>query len=86
MQAYILKYALTKGILYTEDAELAEWDGFITVNGKLYNRSEYATDPYEARVRADALRQSNIEKHKRAIDKLKTIDFYHIKSYNKAKL
>lgn len=87
MKAYIIKYALTKGIYETNDAEPGPYDGMITVNGKTtYNRSEWASSPHEARIRAEQMKQGKIDALEKRIDKLKTRDFVSIHDYKRLKV
>lgn len=86
MKAYITKYALSKGIFETDDAQPSDLiDGCITVGGAFYNQSEWTNNPSDARNRAEAMKIKKIQAMRRNLIKLETMDIT-IRNYKELKV
>lgn len=83
MEAWITKYALTKGILYTEEAIQRGIALLVPTNNKMDREyesyygegKEWHGTKAEALVRAEEMKQKLINYHKKEIQKLENIRF-----------
>ena len=86
MKAYITKYALSKGIFESDDAEPGPFEGCITIGNTIYNRTDWAKTPTEAIKKAEQMRQQKIRSLERISDKIKQKRFNTFIDYNKLKV
>lgn len=74
--AYIVKYALTQGILkvkgYISDTTLVVKEGYYT---QYYHRKEWTTDPEEAMRTAEEKRNKKLISLVKQLDKIKQMTF-----------
>jgi hypothetical protein len=79
MKVFITKYALTKGILEFDDAEICNSSGMIKIselggNGYFFDK-EWHRDKESAIAKAEEMRLKSIKSHEKAILKLQKMRF-----------
>ena len=86
MRAYILKYALAKGIFVTEDAVLGPYEDCITVRGKLYCGRDWTDNEQDAKERVRQMKARKLQSLQKQIEKLNESDCSRIRDYSQLRI